>query len=108
MCLGLDNGAHIGAICEAIMNSGIEVDAWSPKQLKAALEADMKATGWSWPDRIQRPGAFLASRLRRLPARPAGAMPRGASNAATLSARPAIGVDSAGRSREESAELTAR
>jgi hypothetical protein len=33
----------------------------------------MRSRGWSWPDRIERPGAFLASRLRALPARPSGA-----------------------------------
>lgn len=69
---GLDRPgrAHIGALCDAIDAAGIDATAWNPKALAAALNADMRATGWSWPDRIERPGAFLASRLRRLPARP--------------------------------------
>ncbi len=69
---GLDKPgrAHIGALCDAIDAAGIDATAWTPKALTAALNADMRATGWSWPDRIERPGAFLASRLRRLPARP--------------------------------------
>lgn len=64
------NGGHIGAICDAITAAGIDAAAWTPKTLTAALNADMRAAGWSWPDRIERPGAFLAWRLRRLPARP--------------------------------------
>lgn len=64
------NGGHIGAICDAITAAGIDAAAWTPKALTAALDADMRAAGWSWPDRIERPGAFLAWRLRRLPARP--------------------------------------
>lgn len=66
---GLERG-HLGAICDAITTAGIDATAWTPKTLTAALDADARVTGWSWPDRIERPGAFLASRLRRLPARP--------------------------------------
>lgn len=66
---GLERG-HLGAICDAITAAGIDATAWTPKALKTAMDADMRSTGWSWPDRIERPGAFLASRLRRLPARP--------------------------------------
>ena len=69
LIVGLDRG-HLGAICDAITAAGIDPTAWTPKALTAALNADMKTRGWSWPDRIERPGAFLASRLRRLPARP--------------------------------------
>lgn len=69
LVVGLDRG-HLGAICDAITRAGIDAHAWTPKALAAALEADMKSRGWSWPDRIERPGAFLASRLRRLPAQP--------------------------------------
>ena len=66
---GLERG-HLGAICDAITTAGIDATAWTPKTLTAALDADARVTGWSWPDRIERPGPFLASRLRRLPARP--------------------------------------
>jgi hypothetical protein len=67
--LGLD-AVHPGHICDALDRSGIDVDAWTAPQLLAALNADMRKTGWSWPDHVQRPGAFLASRLRRLPTTP--------------------------------------
>lgn len=66
---GLERG-HIGAICDALTGAGIDAAAWTPKALVSALDADMKARGWSWPDRIEHPGAFLAVRLSRLPARP--------------------------------------
>lgn len=72
LCHGLDRG-HIGAVCDAIMSAGIDPDIWSAEQLKNALNADMKIRGWSWPDRIERPGAFLAARLRLLPVLPAAA-----------------------------------
>jgi hypothetical protein len=68
---GLDRGGHIGAICDAISAAGIDPEAWSPKALAAALTADGQARGLYWPDRIERPGAFLAARLRALPPRPA-------------------------------------
>lgn len=83
---GLDKPgrAHIGALCDAIDAAGIDATAWTPKALTAALNADMRVTGWSWPDHIERPGAFLASRLRRLPARPDHSGPVNGGTAAGL------------------------
>lgn len=69
LCGGLARG-HIGHICDALTRSGLDLDAWTAQQIAAALNADMRQRGWSWPNRIDRPGAFLASRLRRLPQRP--------------------------------------
>lgn len=69
LCGGLTRG-HIGHICDALTRSGLDLDAWTARQITAALNADMRERGWSWPNRIDRPGAFLASRLRRLPQRP--------------------------------------
>lgn len=68
---GLDRG-HIGAVCDAITAAGIDPAAWSARAIVDALNADMRARGWSWPDRVERPGAFLAHRLRRLDWRPEG------------------------------------
>lgn len=62
---------HPGHICDALTRSGLNLDAWSAQQITAALNTDMRTRGWSWPDQIDRPGAFLAGRLRRLPERPA-------------------------------------
>ncbi|GAT00926.1 hypothetical protein [Mycolicibacterium fortuitum] len=69
---GLDRG-HVGRICDALTDSGLDLDAWSAPQLLAALDVDMRMRGWSWPDRVDHPASFLRSRLRRLPVRPAGA-----------------------------------
>lgn len=66
---GLDHG-HIGGICDAITSAEIDPHAWTARQLCDALNADMRARGTCWPDHIENPAAFLATRLRRLPARP--------------------------------------
>nr|MCH9728448.1 rep protein [Actinomycetes bacterium] len=70
-CHGLHRG-HIGAVCDAITAAGIDPQLWPARAITDALNADMAAHGRSWPDRIERPGAFLASRLRRIDWRPAG------------------------------------
>jgi hypothetical protein len=72
--IGLD-AVHPGHICDALLRSGLDLTAWTAPQILAALNADMYETGWSWPNRIERPGAFLASRLRRLPPRPLAVTP---------------------------------
>lgn len=68
-CHGLGRG-HIGAVCTAIESAGLDVTAWTARSLRTALDADMRARQAIWPDRINNPGAFLASRLRRLPESP--------------------------------------
>jgi hypothetical protein len=57
---------HLGVICDALTATGIDPAVWSAPAIKNALEADMQARGTTWPDHIANPGAFLASRLRRL------------------------------------------
>lgn len=61
---------HPGQICDALSRSHLDLEQWDARQLAAALNADMQATGLHWPDSIRRPAAFLAARLRRLPAAP--------------------------------------
>jgi len=68
---GLHRG-HIGAVCDAITTAGVDPRTWPVRAIIDALNTDMRARGWSWPDRIERPGAFLAGRLRRLQWRPDG------------------------------------
>lgn len=69
-CHGLHRG-HIGALCDALTAAGIDPQRWTARQLIDALNADMRACGWTWPDRIEKPGAFLAARLHHmLAARP--------------------------------------
>ena len=79
-CHSLHSG-HIGAVCDAITAGGIDPAVWSARAITDTLNTDMKTRGWSWPDRIERPGAFLASRLRRLDWRPDGP-PKGGGQAA--------------------------
>lgn len=99
---------HIGAVCDALMAAGIDPAVWSATQIRNALNADMKARHGSWPDRIRRPGAFLASRLQRLPARPDGA-PQGGVNAAGLDdSRAAAAQDTSGETRETAQARTQR
>lgn len=62
---GLDR-AHIGSICDALTAAGIDPLVWTARDITHALNADMCARGWTWPDHITNPGAFLFSRLRRL------------------------------------------
>lgn len=83
LCHGLSRG-HIGAVCDALTSAGIDPAVWTARDVRAALDADMRATGWSWPDQIERPGAFLAARLRRLPARPDATSPVDGGRAAGL------------------------
>ena len=65
---GLHRG-HIGSVCDAIRGSGIDPTAVTAAQIASALDADMHESGWRWPDRIERPGAFLAYRLSRVSGR---------------------------------------
>lgn len=81
LILGLDHG-HIGAICDALAQAGINPAAWTATTITAALNADMRRTGMSWPDRLDRPGAFLAWRLRRMLAWPGNATKNTGSTAA--------------------------
>lgn len=96
---GLDHG-HIGAVCDAITAVGIDPEVWPARSITDALNADMRTRGWSWPDRVERPGAFLAYRLRRLQWRPEGP-PKGGGVAAA-------GMDEGrGSVRDEARPLTA-
>ncbi len=104
---GLDRG-HIGSICDALTRSGLDLDAWTAKQLLTALNADMKERRWDWPNRIDSPGSFLASRLRNLPARPDRA-PHGAVTARPQKARTALmSADTAPTSRQSAQADTDR
>lgn len=94
-CHGLGRG-HVGALCDAITAAGIDPAVWSARAVCEALDADMRVTGWAWPDRIERPGAFLASRLRRLPSHPSEPQKSGGGAAANLDGKPAVTVPTPG------------
>jgi hypothetical protein len=64
-------GQHVvGQICDALTSSHLHLDAWTGTRLVQALNDDMRANRLTWPDHIDRPGPFLAARLRRLPPEP--------------------------------------
>jgi hypothetical protein len=76
-------GQHVvGQICDALTSSHLSLDAWTGPQLVQALNDDMRVNRLTWPDHIDRPGPFLATRLRRLPVEPA-AHPRRATTSPT-------------------------
>lgn len=79
---------HPGHICDALTRSGLDLNTWSARQIITALNADMRDRGWSWPNHIERPGAFLAYRLRRLPQRPPAAPTPGTHSARMDHERP--------------------
>lgn len=98
---------HIGRICDALMASGLDLSAWTGKSLQLALDADGKTRGWDWPQRVERPGSFLLTRLRHLPARPAVSAPGGL--AARLATRKALATrDADGQTRQDDQARTAR
>ncbi|WP_255807003.1 rep protein [Mycobacteroides abscessus] len=95
---GLDR-AHIGAICDALTGAGIDPVVWSARAVNDALNADMRSRGTTWPDHIANPGAFLASRLRRLSWTPPETAPKkaGGCTAASIdqTPRPVVLTDAA-------------
>lgn len=99
-------GGHVGAICDALAAAGIDPAVWSARAITDALTADMLARGQSWPDRVHRPGAFLASRLRRLDWRPQE-RPKGGGCAATRldKSRAADGVSVPATAAQRAAHL---
>ena len=78
---------------------GIDPAVWSARAVNDALNADMRARGTTWPDHIANPGAFLASRLRRLSWTPPETTPTKAGGCAAASIdqtpRPVVLTDAA-------------
>ncbi len=97
---GLDR-THVGAICDALSAAGIDPTVWSARAVNDALNADMRARGWTWPDHIANPGAFLHSRLRRLSWTPpkSGTKTGGSAAASTAPTPPPLVLTEASRAR---------
>ena len=103
---------HVGAICDVLTTAGIDPAVWTARDVQDELEAEMRRTGGTWPDQVNNPGAFLASRLRRLGSF-AGRQPARAASPLRTSApenakppKPAGAVTGTGRA-EAFAELAA-
>lgn len=54
---------HIGAICAALATAGIDTTRYRGRDIAERLTRDTQSRGWTWPNRIARPRAFLAARL---------------------------------------------
>lgn len=97
-----------------LTTAGIDPAVWTARDVQDELEAHMRRTGGTWPDQVTNPGAFLASRLRRLgsfagrqPARaPAATAPRASAPESAGLPQPAGAVTGTGRV-EAFAELAA-
>lgn len=61
---------HPARLAQVLVDSHLDVDAWTPGQLLGALDAQMAKSHFSWPDHIANPAGFLAHRLKGLTARP--------------------------------------
>lgn len=59
-------GVHIGAICDVLVAAGVDPATTTAERICQHLDADMRETGWSWPNEVQRPAAFLRYRLDRI------------------------------------------
>lgn len=65
------SGIHVtGQLAMALQASHLDLPAWTGTTLVNELDRDMRDRGLTWPNRINNPGAFLAHRLKSLPARP--------------------------------------
>lgn len=60
----LGKAGHIGRLCEAITECGIDLSRWRGHDIARRLTADTQQRGWVWPAKITRPAAFLRWRLR--------------------------------------------
>lgn len=65
------NRVHPGHVCDALLRAGVDPSAWTARQILDGLNADMRASGTSWPDQIRHPAVFLLARFRRLSNPPA-------------------------------------
>jgi len=99
-----------------LATAGIDPAVWTAGDVQHELEAEMRRTGGTWPDQVTNPGAFLASRLRRLgtfagrqPAR-AAAAPRTSELSAEppTTSQPAGAVTGTGRAEAFAALAAAR
>jgi hypothetical protein len=68
---------HLGNICDALAEAGIDPTRWSATQIVRRLNLQAHERGWTWPTTISNPGAYLRWRLNQLdwedppaPARP--------------------------------------
>lgn len=57
---------HFGTICSTLQQSGIDTTRWTGRDIAHKLTTDTQQRGWSWPNHIPRPSAFLRWRLTHI------------------------------------------
>ena len=60
------SAGHVGLICEALANAGIDETRWRGRDIAAELTRDTQQRGWTWPTHIERPVGFLRWRLAHI------------------------------------------
>jgi hypothetical protein len=60
------SAGHVGLICEALANAGIDANRWRGRDIAAELTRDTQQRGWTWPTHIERPVGFLRWRLAHI------------------------------------------
>lgn len=60
------SAGHVGLICEALANAGIDANRWRGRDVAAELTRDTQQRGWTWPTHIERPVGFLRWRLAHI------------------------------------------
>lgn len=65
---GLDKPgkAHLGALCAAVSDFGVDPQVWTAKDLVEVLNRDSRQRRWDWPAQIDSPARYLRYRLARI------------------------------------------
>jgi len=62
----LTPASHIGMICHTLQQSGIDTTRWTGRDIAHQLTTDTQQRGWTWPNHIPQPTAFLRWRLTHI------------------------------------------
>ncbi|MGE2772618.1 hypothetical protein ACQGAO_30835 [Rhodococcus sp. 1.20] len=62
----LKPAGHIGTICDTLQQTGIDTTRWTGRDIARQLTTDTQQRGWTWPNHIPRPSAFLRWRLTHI------------------------------------------
>lgn len=57
---------HVGVLATAITAAGIDTTRYTGADILTCLDRDTAARGWSWPNHISNPHAFLTMRLSQI------------------------------------------
>lgn len=57
---------HIGTICDILQRTSIDTARWTGRDIAHQLTTDTQNRGWTWPNHIPQPAAFLRWRLAQI------------------------------------------